>query len=64
MTWRGSSERCRPIWAMRLIPRKSLDESAASKRGVPAEDEFGLICAWLGQRRLLHKLDQQHAHAD
>jgi hypothetical protein len=34
------------------------------ERGVPAEDEFGLICAWLGQRRLLHKLDQQHAHAN
>jgi hypothetical protein len=31
---------------------------------VPAEDEFGVICAWLGQRRLLHKFDQQHAHAD
>lgn len=30
-------------------------------RGLPAEDEFGVICAWLGQCRLIHKLDQQQA---
>jgi Holliday junction resolvase len=27
--------------------------------GLPAEDEFSVICAWLGKCRLLHKLDQQ-----
>lgn len=26
--------------------------------GLPAEDEFVVICAWLGRTRLLHKLDQ------
>ena len=26
--------------------------------GLPAEDEFSVICAWLGKTRLLHKLDQ------
>jgi Holliday junction resolvase len=30
-------------------------------RGLPAEDEFSVICAWLGQCRLIHKLDQQQA---
>jgi Holliday junction resolvase len=28
-------------------------------RGLPAEDEFSVVCAWLGQCRLIHKLDQQ-----
>lgn len=27
--------------------------------GLPAEDEFSVICAWLGRVSLLHKLDQQ-----
>lgn len=26
--------------------------------GLPAEDEFSVVCAWLGKCRLLHKLDQ------
>ena len=26
--------------------------------GLPAEDEFSVICAWLGRCRLVHKLDQ------
>lgn len=26
--------------------------------GLPAEDEFSVICAWLGKCQLLHKLDQ------
>lgn len=26
--------------------------------GLPVEDEFAVICAWLGRTRLLHKLDQ------
>lgn len=29
--------------------------------GLPAEDEFSVICAWLGQCRLVHKLDQLQA---
>lgn len=28
-------------------------------RGLPAEDEFSVICAWLAQCQLIHKLDQQ-----
>lgn len=40
--------------------------SVASKvrqlnRGLPAEDEFTAICAWLGQAELIHKLDQLQA---
>ena len=31
--------------------------------GLPAEDEFSVICAWLGKCRLLHKLDQQQVPA-
>lgn len=27
--------------------------------GLPAEDEFSVVCAWLGKCELLHKLDQQ-----
>jgi Holliday junction resolvase len=27
--------------------------------GLPAEDEFAVVCAWLGQCELIHKLDQQ-----
>jgi Holliday junction resolvase len=27
--------------------------------GLPAEDEFSVVCAWLGNCELLHKLDQQ-----
>lgn len=27
--------------------------------GLPAEDEFSVVCAWLGKCSLLHKLDQQ-----
>lgn len=29
------------------------------ERGLPAEDEFTAICAWLGRTELIHKLDQQ-----
>lgn len=31
--------------------------------GLPAEDEFAAICAWLGRTRLLHKLDQHQIPA-
>lgn len=27
--------------------------------GLPAEDEFSVLCAWLGQCELIHKLDQK-----
>lgn len=27
--------------------------------GLPAEDEFSVVCAWLGKCQILHKLDQQ-----
>ncbi|TDR43815.1 Holliday junction resolvase [Pseudomonas brenneri] len=27
--------------------------------GLPAEDEFSVVCAWLGKCQLIHKLDQQ-----
>ncbi len=27
--------------------------------GLPVEDEFAVVCSWLGKTRLLHKLDQQ-----
>lgn len=27
--------------------------------GLPAEDEFSVVCAWLGKCTLIHKLDQQ-----
>ena len=27
--------------------------------GLPVEDEFSVVCAWLGKCQLLHKLDQQ-----
>src|SRR5450830_924844 len=26
--------------------------------GLPVEDEFSVVCAWLGKCQLLHKLDQ------
>lgn len=31
--------------------------------GLPAEDEFAVICAWLGRTLLLHKLDQHQVPA-
>src|SRR3954451_7650970 len=32
--------------------------------GLPAEDEFSVVCAWLGHCDLIHKLDQQQTPAD
>jgi Holliday junction resolvase len=29
--------------------------------GLPAEDEFSVVCAWLGRCKLIHKLDQQQS---
>lgn len=43
----------------------SADASAIADRvrrldvGLPCEDEFSVVCAWLGNCALLHKLDQQ-----
>ncbi|MEA3052161.1 MAG: hypothetical protein QOG72_1064 [Sphingomonadales bacterium] len=31
------------------------------ERGLPAEDEFTAVCAWLGKTELIHKLDQQQS---
>jgi Holliday junction resolvase len=31
--------------------------------GLPAEGEFSVVCAWLGQCRLIHKLDQKQTPA-
>src|SRR4051812_32678575 len=32
-------------------------------RGLPQEDEFSIVCSWLGRCRLIHKLDQQQTPA-
>jgi len=43
----------------------SADASALAEKvrrldvGLPCEDEFSVVCSWLGQCRLLHKLNQQ-----
>jgi Holliday junction resolvase len=29
--------------------------------GLPAEDEFSVVCAWLGRCKLIHKLDQEQS---
>jgi len=45
------------------------DASAIAERvkrldiGLPCEDEFSVICGWLGKCRILHKLDQQQIPA-
>jgi hypothetical protein len=38
-------------------------DSQVESRPVITGDEFGVICPWLGQCRLVHKLDQQQAPA-
>lgn len=35
------------------------DEVRRLDIGLPLEDEFSVVCAWLGKCQLLHKLDQQ-----
>lgn len=32
--------------------------------GLPAEDEFSVICSWLGKCKIIHKLDQNQIPAD
>ena len=40
-------------------PAEVVQRVRSLDRGLPAEDEFCVICAWLGRCQLLHKLDQQ-----
>ncbi|MDQ1920125.1 restriction endonuclease [Massilia pseudoviolaceinigra] len=40
-------------------PTEVADEVRRLDIGLPLEDEFSVICAWLGKCHLLHKLDQQ-----
>lgn len=42
-------------------PRTVADKVRQLDRGLPAEDEFIAICAWLGRTQLIHKLDQLQA---
>ena len=42
-------------------PKAVASRVRALDRGLPAEDEFSVICSWLGQTRLIHKLDQLQA---
>lgn len=42
----------------RTNPEELADQVRRLDRGIPAEDEFAAVCAWLGKCRLLHKLDQ------
>jgi Holliday junction resolvase len=49
--------------ALSLLGPKSGASEIASQvkrldKGLPAEDEFSVICAWLGKCELVHKLDQ------
>lgn len=40
-------------------PRMLADRVRRLDIGLPLEDEFSIICGWLGKCRLIHKLDQQ-----
>lgn len=40
-------------------PSRIADHVRRLNRGLPAEDEFAAICAWLGKCELLHRLDQR-----
>lgn len=44
-------------------PKAVVARVRALDRGLPAEDEFSVVCSWLGQTRLIHKLDQLQAPA-
>lgn len=39
-------------------PKELADRVRRLDRGIPAEDEFAAVCAWLGKCTMLHKLDQ------
>lgn len=40
-------------------PNKIIERVKRLNLGLPAEDEFSVLCGWLGQCNLIHKLDQQ-----
>jgi len=44
-------------------PTRVADFVRRLERGLPAEDEFSVLCGWLGKCQLLHKLDQQQIPA-
>ena len=41
--------------------RTIADKVRQLDRGLPSEDEFMAVCAWLGRTRLIHKLDQHQS---
>lgn len=40
-------------------PKELADKVVRLNIGLPLEDEFSVLCGWLGQCKLVHKLDQQ-----
>jgi Holliday junction resolvase len=42
-------------------PQRLAQQLAQLNRGLPREDEFAVVCAWLGRCKLVHKLDQTQA---
>jgi Holliday junction resolvase len=46
-------------WA--LDPERLAQKLAALNRGLPREDEFAVVCTWLGRCKLVHKLDQNQS---
>lgn len=44
-------------------PERLAQQLAQLNRGLPREDEFAVVCTWLGQCKLVHKLDQNQAPA-
>lgn len=45
-------------------PGRLAQQLAQLNRGLPREDEFAVVCTWLGRCKLVHKLDQVQAPAD
>lgn len=44
-------------------PQRLAQQLAQLNRGLPREDEFAVVCTWLGRCKLVHKLDQVQAPA-
>jgi Holliday junction resolvase len=42
-------------------PQRLAQRLALLNTGIPREDEFAVVCTWLGRCRLVHKLDQSQA---
>lgn len=42
-------------------PQRLARQLAQLNRGLPREDEFAVVCTWLGRCKLVHKLDQNQA---